>query len=235
MIRSMTAFGNAVATLPNGTVAIEIRSVNSRFLDLQFRLPEEFRHLEAQLRERLTRGLQRGKVELRITANLQAMEGGTLNPSALTALAETLRAVRAVLPDIQAPRLAEVLAWPGVVREAVDEAARDQTVLEAAEQALEQLQMARAAEGSRLAEMMREQAAAIRAIVDDLEAVLPTIVSDYQARIARKLRETVEAAFPGGFQHITGAELSERIANEASLLACVSTLPRNFLGSNHIW
>lgn len=219
MIRSMTAFGNAQASLPRGSVAVEIRSVNSRFLDLHFRLPDEFRHLESQLRERLTRALQRGKVELRVTANWHPVESAQLNFQVIDELAQLFRAVRGVIPDVQPPRLVDVLGWPGVQSEAIDQDAADQAVLAAADSALHQLQQARAAEGSRLAEAMRNHAADMRAIVDALEAQMPTIVADYQTRLARKLRETIEAAFPGGFQHITGAELSERIANEAALFS----------------
>jgi uncharacterized protein (TIGR00255 family) len=67
MIRSMTAFGNARADLEQGTLAIELRSVNSRFLDLYFRLPDELRHVETPLRELLTANLARGKVEIRVS------------------------------------------------------------------------------------------------------------------------------------------------------------------------
>ena len=66
MIRSMTAFGNAKADLEQGTLALELRSVNSRFLDLYFRLPDELRHVETPLRELLTAQLARGKVEIRV-------------------------------------------------------------------------------------------------------------------------------------------------------------------------
>ena len=61
MIRSMTAFGNAKADLEQGTLALELRSVNSRFLDLYFRLPDELRHVETPLRELLTAQLARGR------------------------------------------------------------------------------------------------------------------------------------------------------------------------------
>ena len=67
MIRSMTAFGNAKADLEQGTLALELRSVNSRFLDLYFRLPDELRHVETPLRELLTAQLARGKVEIRVS------------------------------------------------------------------------------------------------------------------------------------------------------------------------
>lgn len=220
MIRSMTAFGNAVATLPLGTAAVEIRSVNSRYLDLHFRLPDEFRHLETALREQLTRSLQRGKVELRLAITRRQPDGaGALNPTALREMANLLHAVRQIVPDTQAPRLAEVLAWPGVQAEEANDASCDTDILDASQHALDQLQAARLSEGRRLAEIMAEHTRAMREITARVEAQMPSIVAEYQARLARKLRETVEAAFPGGFQHIGGVELSERLSHEASLFS----------------
>ena len=74
MIRSMTAFGNATSTSERGVIAVEVRSVNSRFLDLHFRLPDELRHLETPLREKISGSLARGKIEVRasITRRTQA-------------------------------------------------------------------------------------------------------------------------------------------------------------------
>ncbi|HJH24251.1 MAG TPA: YicC family protein, partial [Paenalcaligenes hominis] len=70
MIRSMTAFANARTELEAGTITMELRSVNNRYLDLQLRLPEELRFSEAPIREILGQRLQRGKVELRVNFQL---------------------------------------------------------------------------------------------------------------------------------------------------------------------
>src|SRR5690606_23968827 len=83
--------------------------------------------------------------------------------------------------------------------------------------ALAQLQEARQAEGRRLADMMRERAVEIRAITVQVETHMPQILADYRDRLGRKLHDAVSNAFPGGFQHISGTELSERLAHEATL------------------
>lgn len=218
MIRSMTAFGSATLNTAAGAVSLELRSVNSRYLDLHFRLPEELRHLEAALRERLTAALPRGKVEVRAAVARRAqVDPARINVAALQAAAELLRTVRGVLPDTPAPRLAELLAWPGVQADADDPAAWDAATLAACDQSLAQLQQARAAEGARLAEVMREKARAIGEVLEQVQAHLPRILADYRERLGRKLRDAVETAFPGGFQQIGGAELSERLTQEATL------------------
>ncbi|MFQ6720089.1 YicC family protein, partial [Bordetella pertussis] len=101
MIRSMTAFGNARADLEQGSLALELRSVNSRYLDLYFRLPDELRHVETPLRELLTAKLARGKVEVRVSYTRAAStELSTLDPQWLRSLAAQLDNARAVLPEV---------------------------------------------------------------------------------------------------------------------------------------
>ncbi|ALM83054.1 YicC/YloC family endoribonuclease [Bordetella sp. N] len=221
MIRSMTAFGSARADLEQGSVALEFRSVNSRFLDLHFRLPDDLRHLESPLRELLTTNLGRGKVEVRVsyTRNVDA-DVPRLDPTWLQSLADQLEAARRVLPEVAPPRLAELFNWPGQRNnDAMDPQAWGAAGLEAGRQALVQLQETRAREGARLADVMRECATGMEKIVGDVEQLLPQLLADHREKLATKLRETVESAFPGGFNHISGTELSERLAQEATLFA----------------
>jgi uncharacterized protein (TIGR00255 family) len=218
MIRSMTAFGAARADTPHGSVSIELRSVNSRFLDLHFRIPDELRQSEMPLRELLTASLGRGKVEIRgsITRR-QRTDADAINVGALEQAAALYARVRAVLPDTPPPRMAELLAWPGVQSEDDGEDVWAEAAMKAATEALGQLQRAREREGQRLGAMIAERAAGVLEVVTQVEKHLPQLVSDYRERLARKLREAVDTAFPGGFQHIKGDELSERLAHEATL------------------
>lgn len=221
MIRSMTAFGSAQASLDNMTLALELRSVNSRFLDLYFRLPEELRHAEAPLRELLTAGLGRGKVEIRASyARDAAADADRLDVRSLEIVRDQLQTARAVFPDTPAPRLVELLNWPGLRNnDGPDPQAWTAACLDAARQALAQMQEARLREGQRLAAMMQDCARRIAAIVDDVERHLPQLLADHRERLAAKLREAVETAFPSGFTHIGGPELSERLAQEGALFA----------------
>lgn len=221
MIRSMTAFGNARVDLEQGTLALELRSVNSRYLDLYFRLPDELRHAETPLRELLTTNLGRGKVEVRASyARNAGAELTTLDPAWLQHLATQLEAARSILPEVEAPRLAELFNWPGQRgNDALDPQVWGAACIQAAKQALTQLQEGREREGQRLAAIMLECADGVAGIVESVETHLPQLLQDHREKLATKLRESMETAFPGGFTHISGAELSERVAHEANLFA----------------
>jgi uncharacterized protein (TIGR00255 family) len=221
MIRSMTAFGNARADLPEGTLTVEIRSINSRFLDLHFRLPDELRQVETPLRELLTANLNRGKVEVRVSYTRNASMGlDQLDPKWLASLAHQLRLARDIMPDVTAPCLADLFNWPGQRNsDALDPQVWSVACMEATKQALVQLQQGRTREGQRLAAIMHQCAESIGQIVDTIHTYLPRLLTEHRERLATKLRETVESAFPGGFSHISGAEISERLSQEANLFA----------------
>ncbi|MCD0505786.1 YicC/YloC family endoribonuclease [Bordetella petrii] len=221
MIRSMTAFGNARVDLEQGTLALELRSVNSRYLDLYFRLPDDLRHAETPLRELLTNNLGRGKVEVRASyTRSTGADLARLDPAWLQHLAEQLQAARSIVPDVAPPRLAELFNWPGQrVNDTLDPQLWGAACVQAATQALQQLQEGREREGQRLAATMLECAEGVARIVASVETHLPQLLADHREKLATKLRESVETAFPGGFTHITGPELSERLAQEANLFA----------------
>ncbi|MEI2414650.1 YicC/YloC family endoribonuclease [Orrella sp. JC864] len=221
MLDSMTAFGSAQVDLDDVSVTVELRSVNSRFLDLQFRLPEDLRLAEAPLRELLGAALARGKVEVRAAYTRRASaETGKLDPQWLQSLAQELQAARAVFPHAAEPTLSELLNWPSQRASAgPDLQAWSQAVVEAARQALAQLQQARRREGQRLAAVMMDCARQVGDIVQKVETLLPQLLADHREKQAAKLRDVVEQAFPGGFAHIGGAELSERLAAEATLFS----------------
>ena len=188
MIRSMTAFGNAKADLEQGTLALELRSVNSRFLDLYFRLPDELRHVETPLRELLTAQLARGKVEIRVsfTRNASA-DMSRLDPAWLETLSEQLQAARRILPDIASPRLVELFNWPGQRgNDALDPQVWGAACLQAAQQALTQLQEGREREGQRLAAMMRECADGVGRIVETVESHLPQLLAEHHREAGRQ-------------------------------------------------
>src|SRR5262245_51986155 len=115
MIQSMTGYAAATAESPRGTLALELRSVNSRFLDVQLRIADELRALEPMLREKIGERVARGKLDCR----LSFVEGGAsataLNPSALAQLKALAAKAKQAFPKAEELRLADVLRWPGVV------------------------------------------------------------------------------------------------------------------------
>ncbi|WP_368648518.1 YicC/YloC family endoribonuclease [Castellaniella ginsengisoli] len=217
MIRSMTAFGSARLDSDAGSVSIEIRSVNNRFLDLSLRIPEDLRFAESRLRELIGRQALRGKVELKLS--YAALDREALRPfdaAAVQALAEQLQWARRFIPDLPAPTLAE-LPREGAARSGLEADVWLPLCERACAQALEEFSAARQREGARLADAMRALADAIDLIVARVDTELPALVQQHQERIAQRLREALEAASPEGFAAISGAELTARIAQEASL------------------
>src|SRR5690606_37973884 len=132
MVRSMTGFARQEANLSWGTLSCEIRSVNHRFLEPNFRLPELLRGLEPELRNRLRTALQRGNIE--VSLQLSTDKGGeqalTLNMDLAEKLAEAVRQVNTVL-DAPAPVNAiDILRWPGVLdSQKLDRETAEQAVL----------------------------------------------------------------------------------------------------------
>lgn len=221
MIRSMTGFGGARAESPEGTLSIELRSVNSRYLDLNFRLPDELRLAEGPLRELIGQALLRGKVDVRASyTRARSKSEAQLDPAYLAMVAQQLAAARAVIPDLRAPRLTELLNGSnGSQSDAADPDAWTAACVQAATQALGEFQSNREREGQRLAAVMLDCAAQAGAIVEQVESQLPQLLAEHQEKLANRLREALEAASPGGFAQISGAELSARIAQETSLFA----------------
>jgi len=153
MILSMTGFAALAAELPGVALAVELRSVNHRFLDLQVRLPDELRGLEAAVRERILAALKRGKVECRISLTRSAADasGLAVNLTRVGELANAAAQVAKVAPGARPMAIGEILRWPGVLAEptvAPDElAAHAQRLLG---QAIAELSASREREGAKL-------------------------------------------------------------------------------------
>lgn len=192
MIHSMT--GYAVQTRELGRVALhlELRSVNSRFLDLAFRIADELRQSEPQLREALTGRLSRGKVECRF--HLQGKESATaelvLNGGLLGQLKAVEAAVRAELPAAAPLSVGEILRWPGMLGD--DGVGFEQIQPQIAPllaAALEDLVASRRREGEKLADMIRGRIAHMRDLVDRVQPRVPALVAEYQEKLAQRLRD----------------------------------------------
>ncbi len=200
---------------PAGTVHVELRSVNSRFLDLVLRLPDEYRGLEPALRDLLTSGLKRGKVELKLTT-----EGATgvafpqPQPEQLNALARLEGTVQNWLPKAAPLSVNEALHWLRAHTPAVD---LHDAVLAAAREALQRLRDARAREGARLVEVMLERVERLRTLAAQAEPLVPAVVRRQQQRFLERWQEALDAT--GAAQTISRDALQERALNEAAAFA----------------
>lgn len=220
MIRSMTAFGASRAESSIGSVAVEFRTVNSRYLDVNLRLPDELRLAEAPLRDQIGKALRRGKIDVRLSfARASADMTQVLTDDYLDQAAAQLKYARSFIADTPAPTLAELVKGAGHADDAPDPKAWSALCIDAAEQALAELQANREREGARLAAMMLECAKDVADIVETVEQEMPRLLTEHGRKLANKLRETLEAACPAGLSMISGEELSARIAQETSLFS----------------
>jgi uncharacterized protein (TIGR00255 family) len=193
----MTGYAAASADSPRGRLTLELRSVNARFLDVQFRIAEELRALEPALREQIGARVSRGKLDCRFFLGESGIteKPQRLNPEALQRLKELSQQVRQAFPDSGALRIGDVLRWPGVIAEqAADEEALRKISLELCARALEELTAARGREGAKLAENIRARVAAMRARVEEIAPLVPQSVAAYQAKISERLKEALGSA-----------------------------------------
>jgi uncharacterized protein (TIGR00255 family) len=182
----MTGFARREVSGPWGTLVCEIRSVNHRFLEPGFRLPDELRSAEPELRQRLAREVKRGKVDCSMTFRRVQGAGGNLevDPQALERLVARVRDVAVALPDRHTVNVLDVLRWPGVLRE---ESGTGEELIIATHalfgSTLEDLVAARAREGMRLRELLEQRSNGLEALVANVRARLPEV----QARVRSKL------------------------------------------------
>ncbi|THF64920.1 YicC family protein [Pseudothauera nasutitermitis] len=192
MIHSMTGFAARTRDLGSVSLHLELRSVNSRYLDLGFRITDDLRQAEPAIRELLTARLGRGKVECRL--NLQNIDAAprdlALNTGLLERLREAEAAVRERLPAAAGLSVGEVLRWPGMLAD--DGLAFEQmqpAVIELAREALDEFIAARRREGEKLAEMIRSRTARMRELVAQVAPRIPAIVAEQQEKLTTRLRE----------------------------------------------
>ena len=197
MIHSMTGYAVASAEISGGTLNVELRSVNSRYLDIQFRLSDELRMLEAGLREAIGARLARGKVDCRLSFSTAAVgpRAQALNSAALAELRKLAEIVRRELPDATALRTADVLRWPGVLAEGtIAEAELREQAARLAGKAIDELSAARGREGAKLADVIRERVASMRKSVASVAPLVPDAIAVYQEKLAQRLRDAIGSA-----------------------------------------
>ncbi|WP_153099640.1 YicC/YloC family endoribonuclease [Paraburkholderia hayleyella] len=228
MIYSMTGYASvtrelAAASGPGGaSVSVELRTVNSRFLDLNFRMPEEVRACESTLREMLMNKLSRGKVDIRINVQRgeQGTNAGSANRQALDQLALLERAALAVFPEAERLRAGEILRWPGVLAESgvAPEVLRD-AVLACGKQAVAELIDARAREGAQLAAMLLGNVTEMEAIVAKITPLVPELITKHQQKIVERLQVALGVAMPEGTasSSLSREEIAERIRQEVTM------------------
>ncbi len=199
-IYSMTGYASAQTELTSDTanspalrLGLEIRSVNSRFLDLTFKMPEELRQHEAAMRELVSKHLKRGKVEVR--ANIESTADTNFaepTPALLQRLLGLQELVHAHLPKANGLSVADVLRL--ATAQSAAPADIGPAVLKLAQTTLTQLSDAREREGARLAETLLERVGQLRALADQAAPLVPQLVEQQRLRFLERWRDAMALA-----------------------------------------
>jgi len=210
MIYSMTGYAVKTLDIECGTLQLEFKSVNSRYLDFHFRIAEDLRALEIPLRELLSSRLSRGKIECRLGFNSAAARADQLQLN--EELFGTLKAlndnVRAQMPEAKPLSVSDVLRWPGMFGDqSVDFSAIGPRVLALAREVLAEFSASRGREGDKLGAMILDRVNAIREIV---RLVAPRI-PEAQALFTDKLRQRLQDAL--------GNASDDRVLQEVAVFA----------------
>lgn len=223
MPNSMTGFAAADVIVEPFHLSWELRSVNHRFLDLGFRLPEELRSLEPALRERATGVLSRGKVDCTLKVSLvgQAAAGLQLNREVLGTLRRVQSELLAEWPDARPFAVAELLRWPGVLEEPSQRmAALGEPAAASFAEALDGLAAARRREGARLGDVLKQRLDAIAALLEGARPELAAHAPRYREKLLERLDRLDLKAEPERLEQEL-AFIAQRldIAEEADRLA----------------
>ncbi|GAA5525897.1 UPF0701 protein HI_0467 [Microbulbifer aestuariivivens] len=197
-VRSMTAFGRAESPFDTGIATWELRSVNHRYLEPHFRLPEAARPLESQLRERLRKQLARGKLELNLSLKSNPGEKASLqvDEALAHAVADAAKRVSSGA-DVLPLNPLQLLQWPGVIAEPeTDTEAQSKAILAAFDAALTQLSDNRAREGAELRRFIEQRLDAISAQVASVRQLLPQILEAQREKLRSRLQELLSELDP---------------------------------------
>lgn len=193
----MTGYAAKTRDIGFGALQIELRGVNSRFLDLHFRIHDDLRALEAPIRELLTARIARGKVECRLFFNVAAgkREQDGLMPERLQQLKALQAQVRERLPEAAPLSVAQVLQWPGIFGDdGIDLDVVSPPTLEIASEALAEFIASREREGEKLATIILERVTRMRAIVAEVAPLIPQAQAAFAEKLRLRLLEAINAA-----------------------------------------
>ena len=215
----MTGYAVATSEGAAGTLTIEIKSVNSRFLDLQFRINDELRALEPDLRAAIMAAITRGKVEARLSFGRKAT-GGTqaLNHELLADLARLQGEVTRHFVSAPLMSVAELLRWPGVIEEShVGQESLQADVAALTAKTIAAFVESRKREGAALEAMLLSRIDAMEAIVKRITPLIPQVISQFQQKAVERMQDALGLAGHGNPSTLTRQEVFERIRQEVTL------------------
>jgi uncharacterized protein (TIGR00255 family) len=190
----MTGYAIASAELPLLALNLELRSVNHRYLDIQFRIPDELRTLEAALREKASAQINRGKIEVRIAlARSQAAQNNLqLDERLLAQLRQVNDKVKAAIPESAPLTVNEALRWPGMLgNDSLPQEELQEACYRLFDQALDDFTATRAREGEKLKSLLLERIAGMEALVKKITPRMPLLITAYRDKLSARLRDAM--------------------------------------------
>lgn len=208
MTYSMTGFAALEKPIVNATLLLELRAVNSRYLDLHFKLDENLRGFEPTIRDLISAQLNRGKIECKVNLiqRTQLSQEAALDGALMQHLAVMQSQAKAYFPTSRELSMADILRWPGVVlTQGIDQDLLLEDIKQLVQQGLQDLKASRSREGDKLKKLILDRIHQMEALVEKVKPLLPTLAKEYQAKLENKLQETLKSIDP------------ERIAQELVL------------------
>lgn len=216
---SMTGFAHLQIETLLGLLAIDVKSVNSRYQEIAMRLPEELRFLEGDVRAVLAKSVARGKIECRMQWVGEAVCEQTLNQTAVSNLLSLQKEVETIQPDVRPLTVSQILSFPGILEpKSVDFEMLKTQVLEGLNKTLEVFLEARRREGEALAVVLNGYCNRIEETVNELAPKIPEIITNIQKKLEERLEEALSKTLVDR-STLTREEVSDRIRQEVILYA----------------
>ena len=215
----MTGYAVSNRDSAAGSITLEIRSVNSRFLDLQFRINDDMRMLEPMLREAISARVSRGKVECRLSFGRKERSASlAANDELLSALQSAQQSVLTRFPEARPLSVNELLRWPGVLHEAeLSQDSLQGDVQVTLKVALEAFIESRQREGAALMTMLLSRIDEIEAIVAHITPLVPAAVEQFRQKAIDRLQEAMGLATGDAKPALSSEDMHERIRQEVTL------------------
>lgn len=221
-IYSMTGYAINTTETVGGTLTIELKGVNSRFLDLQYRLPDTLYGVEPLLREAMAARLTRGKVECRISVGRKATHGAApvLNATLLASLAKLQADMAQQFAQARPLSMNDLLRWPGVLEEAqVDQQIWQTEIAAALSNTLDAFIDSRAREGAALRNVILTCVGEMESVVTRIAPLAPQAVQQFQQKAVERMQEVFGLAAQNGAPTtaLSREEALERVRQEVTL------------------
>lgn len=219
----MTGYAVTSRESAAGTLTIELKSVNSRFLDLQFRINDDLRSLEPLLREAIMARTARGKVECRLSFGRKAQGDSTLatNDALLASLASLQQKLQTQFPDARSLSVSDLLRWPGVLAESeISQESLQADVQATLASTIDSFVESRSREGTVLETMLLGRITDLEQIVERITPLVPQAVAAFHQKATERMQEALGLALSSGTNAaptISKEEAQDRIRQEVTL------------------